>query len=102
MYKPYETDRLLLKLLSKEAAPLVLAFYDENRSLFEPWEPARSINFYTLSYHKASLTAECNQMAEGKLVRYWVFLRNAPEEVIGSLCFQNFLKEPYLSCSLGL
>lgn len=101
MYKSYETERLLLKPLNKEAAPLVLSFYEDNKSLFEPWEPIRSLNFYTLSYHKASLTAECNQMTEGKLMRYWVFLKDNPEEIIGTFCFQNLLREPYLSCSLG-
>jgi ribosomal-protein-alanine N-acetyltransferase len=101
MIKIYETNRLLLKILGKEAAPLVLTFYDDNRYLFEPWEPIRSINFYTLAYHKASLTAEYNQIADGKLLRFWVFLKDNPDEIIGSFCFQNILKEPYLSCSLG-
>jgi ribosomal-protein-alanine N-acetyltransferase len=95
------TDRLILKTLTKDAAPMVLAFYEDNRSFFETWEPARADNFYTLFYQKASLSAEYNQMAEGKLLRYWVFLKAAPEEIIGSVCFQNFLKKPYLSCSLG-
>jgi ribosomal-protein-alanine N-acetyltransferase len=80
---------------------MVLSCYEDNKALFEPWEPNRSVNFYTLSYHKASLTAEYNQMAEGKLIRYWVFLKDNPEEIIGSLCFQNILKEPYQSCTLG-
>jgi ribosomal-protein-alanine N-acetyltransferase len=97
----YETDRLVLKLLGKEAAPIVLAFYEDNKSLFEPWEPSRSTNFYTLGYHRASLTAEFNQMAAGKLIRYWVFRKEKPEEIIGSFCFQNLLKEPYQSCCLG-
>jgi ribosomal-protein-alanine N-acetyltransferase len=101
MQNVHETDRLILKTLNKEAAPMVLTFYEDNMSHFEPWEPKRSNNFYTLSYQKASLTAEHNLMAEGKLLRYWVFLKNNPEEIIGSICFQNLLGEPYHSCTLG-
>ncbi len=101
MVKGYETERLLLKILNKEAAPLVLSFYEDNAGLFEPWEPKRSNNFYTLSYHKTLLTAEHNLMADGRLVRFWVFLKDYPEEIIGSICFQNLLREPYCSCSLG-
>jgi ribosomal-protein-alanine N-acetyltransferase len=97
----FETDRLLMKALNKNSAPLVLSFYEDNRFLFEPWEPQRGSNFYTLAYQKASLTAEHNQMTEGKLLRYWVFLKDAPDEIIGSICFQNLLKGPYQSCSLG-
>ncbi len=101
MLKTYETERLVLKILGNEAAPLVLSFYEENRGTFEPWEPLRSMNFYTLAYHKASLTAEYNFIAEGKLIRYWVFLKDNPDEILGSICFQNILKEPYQSCCLG-
>jgi ribosomal-protein-alanine N-acetyltransferase len=101
MYQVYETERLILKTLVKDAAPMVLSFYDDNRSFFEAWEPKRAVNFYTLNYQKTSLTAEANQAAEGKLLRYWVFLKENPNEIIGTVCFQNFQKEPYLSCCLG-
>lgn len=97
----FETERLLIKTLNKDAAAMVLSFYEDNKSQFEPWEPKRGENFYTLPYQKASLTAENNQMTEGKLFRYWVFLKYQPEEVIGTVCFQNILREPYQSCSLG-
>ena len=80
---------------------MVLSFYEEGKEQFEAWEPKRSTNFYTLSYQRAFLTAEYNQMAEGKLIRYWVFCKNNPHEIVGTVCFQNFLKEPYHSCSIG-
>lgn len=101
IFKSYETDRLILKTLNKDSAPLVLSFYEENKDAFEPWEPTRSMNFYTLSYQKASLTAEFNHMTEGKLIRLWIFSKNNPQDIVGSVCFQNFLREPYQSCTLG-
>jgi ribosomal-protein-alanine N-acetyltransferase len=96
-----ETNRLVLKILDREAAPQVLAFYEGNKDLFEPWEPKRSDNFYTLFYQKASLSAESHQIADGKLLRYWVFHKENPKEIIGSISFQNFLMAPYLNCSIG-
>lgn len=101
MTKFLETDRLLLRTLTKDAAPMVLDFYDSNKEFFEPWEPKRSHNFYTLSYQKAFLTAEHNQIADNKLIRYWVFLKDCPEEIVGTVCFQNLMREPYQSCSIG-
>ena len=97
----YDTMRLTVRQLNKDAADQVLDFYEKNKSLFEPWEPKRASQFYTLAYQKASLSAEYHQMLEGKLLRYWVFLKDAPDEIIGSFCFQNFLKGPYKSCCLG-
>lgn len=101
MFQDYETDRLILKILNKDAAPLVLSFYEENHSFFEPWEPKKSANFYSIYYQKASLSAQYHQMAEGKLLRYWIFLKDNPNEIVGTFCFQNFLKEPYQCCTLG-
>ena len=101
MLKPFETERLLLKPLTFEAAHQVLSFYTDNKDFFEPWEPIRGHNFYSLFYHRASLTAEYNLMTEGKLIRYWAFQKDNPEEIIGTICFQNLLREPYLSCVLG-
>lgn len=101
MQKNYETQRLFLKILDKDSASMVLPFYEDNRDFFEPWEPERSPNFYSLSYQKASLSAEYNLIAEGKLLRYWVFLKDNPGEIIGCVCLQNILREPYCSCTLG-
>lgn len=101
MPQPYETDRLVITQLNKDSAQMVLTFYEENSDLFEPWEPKRAEHFYTLSYQKASLSAEYHQRLEGKLLRYWVLLKDNPEDIIGTFCFQNFLRGPYQSCSLG-
>ena len=96
-----ETPRLNLIFLQKDAVPMVLSFYEDNKNIFEQWEPKRFATFYTLSYQKASLTSEHYQMLEGKLLRYWVFLMDHPNEIVGTVCFQNFRKAPYYSCSLG-
>lgn len=96
-----ETERLFLVTLTKEAAPKVLAFYEDNKNHFEPWEPLRAHNFYSLAYQKATLTAEHNHMEEGRLFRYWVFDKTNPKKILGSLSFTNLLRDPYQSCCLG-
>jgi [ribosomal protein S5]-alanine N-acetyltransferase len=101
MSEVYETNRLLLRVLSKEDTDRVLSFCLDNRESFEPWEPIKDFNFYTPPYQKASLTAEKNLMTDGKLLRYWIFRKESPDEIIGSICFQNILHEPYRSCLLG-
>jgi len=96
-----DTQRLELKILHEDAASLVLSFYEDNKVTFEPWEPKRAENFYTLSYQKASLAAEYQQMLESKFLRYWLFLKDYPDTIIGSVCYYNILKGAYQSCSLG-
>ncbi len=101
MQNVYESNRLLYKVLNKNYASPVLSFYEDNKSNFEPWEPKREDNFYTLPYQRASLIVENNLITEGKLLRLWAFLKDNPDEIVGCVCFQNILREPYRSCSLG-
>lgn len=97
----YYTERLLLKPLNEHHAALVLSFYKNNQEIFEQREPKRPESFYTLAYQKKVLTYEQKEMAEGRFIRFYIFLRNQPNKIIGSVCFQNILKSPYQSCSIG-
>ena len=48
----YETARLQIRVLNGTYADKSLAFYEEDRELFEQYEPTRSQNFYTENYHR--------------------------------------------------
>ena len=47
----YETERLILKILTTDYAALVLNFLYTNRDNFSPYEAAKTGNFYTVSFH---------------------------------------------------
>jgi [ribosomal protein S5]-alanine N-acetyltransferase len=95
------TDRLILNILHPIDADKVLLFYDKNKEHFEPWEPERDPNFYTLSYQRLTLSIENNLISQSKILRYWVFLRDNPNEIIGTVNFYNILRSSYCSCQLG-
>ncbi|BBF44654.1 ribosomal-protein-S5p-alanine acetyltransferase [Lachnospiraceae bacterium KM106-2] len=97
----YNTEHLLLKPLNEHYARSVLAFYQNNREYFEPWEPARPDSFYTVSYQSKVLNYEYKEMLEGRFLRFYIFHRQEPLKIIGSICFQNILKGPYQNCSIG-
>ena len=63
-----------MKVEDDSIASRVLRFYKENRIYFDPYEPTRSEQFYTLDYHDAYLRAEYNQIIHGKALRYFVYL----------------------------
>ncbi|MGN6714739.1 GNAT family N-acetyltransferase [Anaerocolumna jejuensis] len=96
-----QSDRLQLRVLHPNEADKVLSFYVQNKDHFEPWEPERDINFYTLSYQRLSLSIEYNLMQQLKLLRYWIFLKNDPHTIIGSVNFYNIVKGSYFTCQLG-
>lgn len=97
----YETDRLILKILKPDAASLVLDFYMRDKELFESYEPERPLNFYTISHQRTLLKCEYELAFKLQTVRFYVFLKENPDVIIGTICFYNILKSIYSNCDLG-
>lgn len=97
----YFTSRLQLKLLDESAAPMVLFFNEKNQTIFEPWEPAKPKNFYTMNYQVSLLVAERNLKTHSQSIRYFLFLRENPNEIIGTVNFYHIMRPPECSCKLG-
>lgn len=97
----YETDRLLLKVLNESDALNVLNFYIQNNEFFSPYEPARLHNFYTLAFWEAALHYEYQQILKSKALRYYVYKKDNPSDIIGTVCFSNITRGAFLSCQLG-
>jgi ribosomal-protein-alanine N-acetyltransferase len=97
----FTTNRLILKVLDNTYAADVLSFYENNRTLFENVEPTRPTNFYTVDFQSAYLDYERNEMAKGKTLRYYVFLKEHPETIIGSVNFSNIVHGPFSRASIG-
>ncbi len=96
-----ETDRLLLRIENETIAANVLDFYCKNREQFERFEPTRPKNFYTLEYQTASLKYEYNEIMKGKTLRYYIYTKEQPDILIGSINFSNFVKDPFSHTSIG-
>ncbi len=95
------TKRLLLRVLTPANAGLVLEYYKENEGFLDAYEPLKTDNFYTESYHRTNLSAEFNATVKKTYLRYWFSLRDDPDKLIGTLCFSNFQHGVYKRCSLG-
>lgn len=97
----YETDRLILKVLKADEAKEVLRFYLANKELFEMYEPERPDNFYTIEHQKALLICEYNLTIKLSAVRFYVYRKEQPNEIIGTICFRNITRSIYQSCEVG-
>ena len=95
------TDNLILKTLDNTNATDVLNFYKLNKSHFEAWEPDRAKSFYTVNFHQANLSFEANQIQYNKMLRLWIFHKDFPDIIIGTICFDNFQKGAVMSCNLS-
>ncbi len=97
----YETDRLILKILKPDAATQVLDFYLRDRELFEQYEADRLPQFYTLAHQKKILKCEYNLAFQMSNIRFYVFLKEDPNTIIGTVCFHNIIPTVYSSCEIG-
>lgn len=97
----YETPRLILRVLQDEYSPAVLKFYLDNREVFEQYEAVRPDNFYTEQYQKTVLHVEYNMACRLTAVRFYVFRKENPAQIIGSISFRNIIRAAQQSCEAG-
>lgn len=97
----YETKRLRVRILNGTYASQALRFYNEDRELFERYEPLRVPNFYTESFHRYLMNYEYNQMLKGMMLRYWIFPKMDPGRIIGTVSLRNIMHGSYNKCEIG-
>ena len=95
------TPRLLMQVEDASIAEKALLFYTENRAYFDPYEPTRPEAFYTLDYQQAASEFEYNETVKGHALRYYIYLNNVPEQIIGSINLFNIRPMPFSTASIG-
>jgi len=95
------TDRLILRVLDDGWAKSVLAYFERNREYLERWEPVRQHGFYTRRVQADHLVADLRSMNACQMVRLWIFRKEDPRTVIGSVALNNIVRGCFLSCYMG-
>lgn len=97
----YETERLFLRILTPEYLREVAEFQFRNRFLFEKYEPTRPDNFYTAEHQQALLKCEFNMALKMETIRYYVFRKEDPAKIIGTVCLHDIRRFSYSCCEIG-
>ena len=97
----YETTRLIMRIVPPAEAQDVLEFYSGDRELFERYEGEHVPQFYTREFQKENLQQEYNMACKQVHVRFYVYLKESPAHIIGTVCFHNIQKILYSSCEVG-
>lgn len=101
MKEEHKTQRLLLRVLKEGQERAVCDFYKRNRECFEPFEPERTLSFYTEEFQKRNLRAEYCQYQKNRYLRFYLYELSNPERIIGSICFDNIRLGSFQSCMVG-
>lgn len=97
----YETKRLVLKILTDSAASEVLFFHLNNQENFEEFDGQPARKFYTKQYQKTLLTYDYNMAVQQKSARFWLFEKNHPFQIIGTVSIQKIERSIFQSCVIG-
>ena len=101
MLTKYETDRLILKILTQDSCNSVLRFYKDNQNIFEPLNPVSQENYYTANYQRSVLTIEYDNFIKGSGVRFYVYTKTNPLKIIGTISFTEIKRNFSFSAILG-
>ncbi len=101
MNMSYETSRLKLEVLTPAFTRPVLEFQLRNKELFERYEPTRPENFYTLNHQQSLLKCEWKLATKLSTIRFYVFRKEEPTRIIGTVCLHDILRGPYSCCEIG-
>ncbi len=92
--------RTLCRPSNLDDAPEVLAFFEANREHLDPWEPARSPEFFTERYIAETLLEAEAGWKLGKAFRFHVYLRESMQ-LIGIIHYSSAERGVFQNCRLG-
>jgi ribosomal-protein-alanine N-acetyltransferase len=96
-----ETKRLLIKPAHPDFAQSVLRYYLQNRDFLRPFEPECTPEFYTPQYQAETLRQQEEAAEKGESSCFYLFLREQPETLLGSIALNNIIRGCFQSCFLG-
>ncbi len=94
------TDRLVIRLLDPDDAPLMVRFRRENRDHLTPWEPRRPPGFFTEPFWQLQLQTVVREFHAGASICLTI-LDARETEVLGVCNYTNIVRGTFQSCHLG-
>lgn len=96
-----ETERSVVRMATPADVPAVARYFRDNRAFLAPWEPRRTERFYTEEFWSEQVRRNADEAENDRSLRLFIFPRDAPGEVIGSVSFTEFVRGIFQACYLG-
>ena len=96
----YETERLILRTLSEDEAPLLADYFLRNSDYLEQWEPKREESFFSVDRIRDMIAKENGDMSEKRALSLYIF-KKGEERIIGNAKLNNIIYGIFYSCYAG-
>ena len=97
----YETERLCMRLPTREDAEAVARFYVANRDHLQPWSPTLHPGLFDPLFWAGEAERRLGDYHAGLEVRGFLFLRAEPRRVVGNLSLAQIVRGAFHGCTLG-
>jgi [ribosomal protein S5]-alanine N-acetyltransferase len=103
MTQPFclESARLWLRHGQLDDIPAILSYYRNNRDFLAPFEPRKSADFYTVQHWESLLQQRILESELARSLKLFLFLKQSPQTLIGSVNFSNFTRGVFQNCTVG-
>ncbi|MDQ3225261.1 MAG: GNAT family N-acetyltransferase [Chloroflexota bacterium] len=95
------TERLILRLAETGDVPSLIHFFTANAGHFAPTSPLLPPGFLTGAYWRDQVVRNRDDFDAGRAVKFFLFLRDDPDVVIGGLSLNTIVRGAAYSCDLG-
>ena len=96
----YETDRLVLRSISRRDAPLLLDYLSRNRDFLAGWEPIREESYYTPESVAEIIRSEHADHRRKSALKLHIS-KKGERRIIGYIGLSNIVRGAFLSCFVG-
>ena len=96
-----QSSRVIIRHGQPKDIPAILAYYRDNQAHLAPFEPLKPSAFYTRGYWETALDERLLDTQAGRSLQMFVFLRELPDVLIGTINFNNCVRGVFQSCTLG-
>jgi ribosomal-protein-alanine N-acetyltransferase len=97
----FETERLCLRLPTRESAAAVADYYRLNRDHLQPWSPTLHPGLFSPDFWAGEAERWLGDYQAGLEVRGFLFLRDGPNRVVGNLSLTHIVRGALHACTLG-
>ena len=95
------TARLVLAPAHADLAKRVSEFYKRNELHLTPWDPPKPTDFFSEDFQRKRLQQAEADTKAGTAMRWWLYLKNEPNVLVGSIGLSAIARGPFQNALLG-
>ena len=95
------SPRLTIRQINPDECRLITAYFSTNETYLNKTEPVRSASFYSETFWRQLLISEQKTDFEQNRLRLWLFEKDYPNTLIGSVSYYSFIRGVFQACTLG-